>query len=471
MPTIDNKNYISNKYLGALNQGKTYQYYDKSPELELVLSRAVAEGYTVPSTNTQVALDQLIKSMKADGTWYKEDTILNFTYNNAALSNFSLINLKNPWSITNLVTFSKDWSNASWANQLGTAIKTPNTTDTLAPDGSQTACKWTDSVGTDTAVKANVISNATTVTFSLYVKAGTSITKNFLLRNNTTATNFTAGTFNFTTNTISGAGWTSTSVGNGWYRISYTQSTGINVGDNFWIYPGGFGGAPTAGSWYVWGVQVEDRDKVSRYLPTGSTAIFGNGIATVKGAMTYTVNGWQSNGATGATAAYIETKFNPSVTGRNYTLNNAGRGCVVYKANTTAQTRWLDFSRLGLPNAPNLLHINQVGQSSTSSRINSNTLLTSPLQISSLGFKGIYRDTATTLSILQQSTQNNYTNNSSTIGTSEFILFNNIPDGNLSTDAGMSIWTAGASKTFAETQNFRTYYNSYLTKIGLTAIA
>lgn len=468
MPTHNNKAYISNKFLGAIYKGSSYQYYEFAPETELILARAKEEAFTIPNGNTILAMDILIKTMKVDGSWYKEDSILNFAYNNTALSNFSLINWKNPMSVTNLVTFSRDWSNASW----GGIVKTPNTTDTLAPDGSQTACKFANNTtGTEgITAKSGIIANAPTITYSIYTKGGTATGAGFLLRNGTTATDFDTGNFSYSTGLITGTGWTATAVGNGWYRLTYTRTTGISVGDSLIIYYGRTGNPPggSTASWYVWGAQVENRDKASRYTPTGSGVIVGNGIATIKGGMTYTVNGWESNGATGATAGYIETKFNPVVNARNFTQNNAGMEVIVAKAQTLGSTRWLIFNRIGYTN---YMHITNTATANVNTRINSATQLSTGVAISGLGYKALNRTSSSSINVITGATQSIQTDISVAVISSEIILLNDIPDGNLATDAGIAMWSAGASKTFAETQTRRTNYNAYLTKIGLTPIA
>jgi hypothetical protein len=78
------------------------------------------------------------------------------------------------------------------------------------------------------------------------------------------------------------------------------------------------------------------------------------------------------------------------------------------------------------------------------------------------------RDTSTNVRRVESATvftntitANSFTNNNITI-------WNNSNPGN---DSCVSQFWVGASLTNSQIQNFRTYYNTYLTSIGLTAFA
>jgi len=154
-----------------------------------------------------------------------------------------------------------------------------------------------DSSGGTTAVKVeatttaatNLVQNTITapagvVTYSIKVKAGTGPTSLFfLLRNQGTSTNFQLGTFTTATGAISGTGWTSTADSNGYYKLTFTQSTGISVGDNLFCYVGWTGGSVTAGhNFYYESPQLESGATATTYVPTTSTLdVTGN--ATIPG--------------------------------------------------------------------------------------------------------------------------------------------------------------------------------------------
>lgn len=431
-----------------------------STELQLIMDRAAEEGFNIPNATTQTAIDTLITAMKADNYWQAQDSILNFAYNDTSLANFSRINWKNPFSITNLVTFSSDWSNAGWTIGNG-GTKSPNTLDTTAPDGTFTACKFDDStaIGAGTATKTGIIANATTVTYSIYTKAGTATTRSFALRNATTGTTFDIATLNYSTGVIGGDGnWNVINVGNGWFRVYYTRSTGITVGDTLQIYYGWTGQPPLSTSWYCWGAQVEDRSTVSRYIPTTTTAIFGNGLASFHGGLLYTVNGVEGN----AIDAYVNTHFNPAQTGVNYTLNNAGINANVYKPGSNPTNAVVVGNSIGTTDI--LSNINGLTQ-----RINNPQNLVSPIDMTSTGMKFIMRTTSTSIKLVNKSVQTDIVVPAATARVSQFQILlsrSNI----VFTDVGAGFYNSGSSLTYNQSQNFRNYYNAYLIRIGLLPI-
>ena len=88
-----------------------YPYYNTgytttNTELQQVINRAYAEGFTLPSTSTITYCDTLITEMKNDGVWNLSDVYFNFTYNDTNLSAFSRINWKNPYGVLGLATLS-----------------------------------------------------------------------------------------------------------------------------------------------------------------------------------------------------------------------------------------------------------------------------------------------------------------------------------------------------------------------------
>lgn len=172
---------------------------------------------------------------------------------------------------TNLVPYSQDISNAAWT----TSNLSVNATAAVAPDGTTTA-----NLLTVTATAATVVYQYFTAlgtaphTMSIYTKSGSGATAVFLLRNNTTLTNFTSATFTYATGTISGANWSVQAITNGWYRLSYTQATGITSGNSLALYAGHIGGTATAGqTHYVWGAQCEQASSAGPYIPTTSVAV------------------------------------------------------------------------------------------------------------------------------------------------------------------------------------------------------
>ena len=137
-----------------------------------------------------------------------------------------------------------------------------------APDGTLTADTITSIGGTPSVTQA-VVATATAVVYSIYARTGgTKPAYNFLLRNGTTLTNFDSVVFDSVTGAIAGPGWTSESVGGGWFRLAYARSAGISVGDSLIAYAGATGGVSAAGeSWIVWGADLRTAADAALDIP------------------------------------------------------------------------------------------------------------------------------------------------------------------------------------------------------------
>ncbi len=101
----------NNVKLGSLQVQKVYlgsnlvwSYTNYSSELQAIINRANAEGFTLPSSTTLGHIDALISAYKSSGVWTKMDRLYNFAYNNTALTNFARIDWKNP-STSPLIIF------------------------------------------------------------------------------------------------------------------------------------------------------------------------------------------------------------------------------------------------------------------------------------------------------------------------------------------------------------------------------
>ena len=149
----------------------------------------------------------------------------------------------------NILTYPNTFSAAEWIKNGVTPEY--NTPDVAAPDGTLTSTKIT-SVSTPNLYRT-LTATTTSITLAVYFKAGTRTSADLIIRNNTTATNLSTGTFNLTAGTSAGPTATMSSVGNGWYRCTITQNTGIAIGNTIALYWGATGGTMTAGLyWYVW---------------------------------------------------------------------------------------------------------------------------------------------------------------------------------------------------------------------------
>ena len=171
----------------------------------------------------------------------------------------------------NLALWSQNFSQSIWNKSTYDTI----TTGSTAPDGTPTATLIDETnayLDLSTISQPNIIATSPTITYSIYTKKGTATSRSFLLRNNTTLTNFTGLSFQYSISS-SAAGWTVQDVGNDWFRLSYTQTTGITPGNIIQIYAGRTGAAASGSTatWYVWGAQVEATSYATPYIISTST--------------------------------------------------------------------------------------------------------------------------------------------------------------------------------------------------------
>ncbi|MGQ2994965.1 hypothetical protein [Variovorax sp.] len=171
---------------------------------------------------------------------------------------------------TNLVLSSSQMNRNPWSVGI-----TGGSAGKLAPDGTLRAIEYAGAA-TGPLTQGNMIATSSEMTFSVFVKnAGLTGPLSFTWRNDTTALTFTPyATVSADGNgglTVSGTGWDLRSVGNGWYRLSNTKSTGIAVGDSLRIYTGVTGAVSDRGAFQVFGAQLEDGSVATSYIPSSDT--------------------------------------------------------------------------------------------------------------------------------------------------------------------------------------------------------
>jgi hypothetical protein len=175
---------------------------------------------------------------------------------------------------TNLVLYSQDFSNASWAKSSATV--TSNTT--AAPDGTTTADTLVPSSSTSGVVERSVtFTGDGDKAVSIFLKAGTSTLTYFFIRDTTVPATrgralitWTGGVPSVTADsggTIQGVD----SFGNGWYRIRLLAPSVVAANDNaFRIQPDAAVGTGTV---IAWGAQAENGTFATSYIPTVASTV------------------------------------------------------------------------------------------------------------------------------------------------------------------------------------------------------
>ena len=182
----------------------------------------------------------------------------------------------------------------------------------------------------------------------------------------------------------------------------------------------------------------------------------GLGIATLFGGVTYQTNGFKGDGVNG----YVDVRFSAQAQAINYQLNNAGRMAVISNIGSGLGNS-IDSSTDGE-------RIRLAG--SSNQRINSGTgNLNIGITFSGLGLKSIMRDSVTNIRLQDTTILYTRTATSTVLPQNKTLLGSANLDSMF--DGAISAYWIGASINNTQINNFRTYYNTYLTNIGLTAFA
>jgi hypothetical protein len=202
---------------------------------------------------------------------YKEDTVysvvpsdgsgdLSFTRasNGTRVNSAGLVEVC-PW---NLIEQSETFDNASWAKDAGSTITANSTT---APNGTITADTLNASAGSVLNVSQLITTTAGVYTYSIYLKKNaTNLMSTYIYL---IGTGFVAsGEVNFDNGTFTASLGTGTieNVGNGWFKISLTQTLSAGV-NSFGIINFSTTGTRTV---YAWGAQLNIGSTAKPYFPT-----------------------------------------------------------------------------------------------------------------------------------------------------------------------------------------------------------
>lgn len=181
----------------------------------------------------------------------------------------------------NLLTYSQEFDNAIW--QKSNTTVTANST--AAPDGTTTA-DTVSAAGTNYNIvfrSFSAVLSAGTATFSFYAKQGTKSVVRFDANASLTGTVDARANFDLASGvlgTVDTATLTASiaNAGGGWYRCVVTWTRVGTAAANGIIAmsdstSSAFASNSTAGDFYVWGAQLEQRSAVTAYTPTTTQAI------------------------------------------------------------------------------------------------------------------------------------------------------------------------------------------------------
>jgi hypothetical protein len=188
---------------------------------------------------------------------------------------------------TNLVTYSEQIDNTSWAKLAATALAN----DTTSPDGYTNADKIRPTsgqtfsisggdgytIGAASYVRSSSLTlTAASYTFSAFVKKGEY--DQIQLRSGTNIDTTSSGTgtrANLNNGTIISSSGTASSIedyGNGWYRVSHTfTATAATWYINFWFWNTTSVTSNGTDGVYIWGASITQSSSVQPYIPTLAT--------------------------------------------------------------------------------------------------------------------------------------------------------------------------------------------------------
>jgi len=418
----------------------------------------------------QLAIDNLVKSLKGYGLWSKMKAIYPFVTDN-----------RNLWSYTNDVTA------GNWVRSGFTA--TANST--TAPDGTTTADTLTENTSggnhyISNAVSAIALSNGN-CTMSIYVKK---IVRDWFVVSLFDGTTGRNAWFNINTGTIgtvqSGATAYISNEGNGWYRcsitmpmsasnVNYTAYYGANA-DNSVSYTGN-----GLASYYVWGAQLEI-GSLSTYQPIATTqqayiaSQFKYNLKDPRdldaafrlvfnGGWTFSISGAQGNGTNG----YADTKF------KNSNFTNYNSTSIFYYGNVGVNAISWDSGNInGTPNARITLPPSDTLLYFQFNSANINTFSTS----SRNGFFGMNRISSTQVNVFEKNTKLGTVSETiiANANTNNFVIGNQFSSGTGNpSDRQFKFYTLGDGFTDTEVANYyiavQTYQEALSRQVGVLVVS
>ena len=257
----------------------------QAPALASLSVRQAAGDTLVPSLVLDfahlAALDPRLTFARAStGTYYDAAGVLRTAASGAARFTYDPITKESLGLLieeqsTNRCLYSEDLTATGW--NTGTTSVTANAI--AAPDGTTTADLLTPTAGINSnRFRAVTFSGNGEKGLSVYLKAGSSARTTVLLYDSTAAVGrhyinvtWTAGVPTAATMLGSGSVFSPESAGNGWYRIRFS-ATGVVAANShiFGVSPDSLAGTGTV---YLWGLQAEDLNVPTSYIPTAASTV------------------------------------------------------------------------------------------------------------------------------------------------------------------------------------------------------
>ena len=174
---------------------------------------------------------------------------------------------------TNLLPYSQQFD--SWG--AGDVVVTANAT--YAPDGTLTAdfFRANNIASYHYIYQVISISSSTTYTFSCYVKPAGGFNGNtntfFMQTNDGSWKNITFNLSSLSYSATAGTTGYVQPLANGWYRVGWTIPIATGGSLYWYFYPTSNPSAETqGGGYYIWGAQLEQKSRMTQYLPTTTTS-------------------------------------------------------------------------------------------------------------------------------------------------------------------------------------------------------
>jgi len=185
-------------------------------------------------------------------------------------------------------------------------------------------------------------------------------------------------------------------------------------------------------------------------------------LGVVNGGITYDVNGFKGNGVNG----YINLNHNPVAVSGNYKRDNAYLGAVVYATGIQGQDVIVGQVAGGGSSPRRIVNL----ESGVSQGLNINSAnLSTGYNMSGTGFKGIGRNSASTMEIVNKAVfTSSITSASVALANESNTLLRHVNTYGL---PGVSCFFSGGYISNTTAQAFRSAFNNWLSKKGLTQIA